>query len=255
MLLDRDTRWRQGKREIKRRLRSLSQNEVNRGGIERVIRPVQARFGYRSLTVAGEGGEGGWDIRGAMSPGGPVAHADDTTGLHEGTDEDPIPLHWYKDPGNYPQSVRLRGDHGPLRVPMTAPTAIVVNGRTRVVGINSGNLVRTGHRLVRGTVYPRSGQPQRAFRNVLRRSEYNWTGKDADHVKDLGFGGTDSFGNLWPLNAGINRRGFIWYWTYRISYKKSPIKKSTVPLMFMRNKVFEVIGFRYPPPRPGGRSG
>ena len=46
---------------------------------------------------------------------------------------------------------------------------------------------------------------------------------DGDHVRDLGFGGTDTIENYWPLNPDVNRRAFMGYNGF---YKLNLLEKS-----------------------------
>jgi hypothetical protein len=48
------------------------------------------------------------------------------------------------------------------------------------------------------------GDNAERFRAVLQRNGFNWEGLQADHVRDLGFGGPDEFSNLWPLDNSAN---------------------------------------------------
>jgi hypothetical protein len=84
--------------------------------------------------------------------------------------------------------------------------------------------------------------------------------EDADHVRDLGFGGDDAFNNLWPLDRDVNQRASTrgqWYSTYRLQHidrsTGSP-KMKELPITSLGGKHFKVIGTTYPPqPNPGGR--
>jgi len=55
----------------------------------------------------------------------------------------------------------------------------------------------------------RSGTVQRQFRRLLGELGYNWTAKneEADHVRDLQWGGEDAYANLWPLPRAANNAG------------------------------------------------
>ena len=68
-------------------------------------------------------------------------------------------------------------------------------------------------------------------------------GYDGDHVLDLGFGGRDVDNNYWPLDAGINRRGFNGYNNlYRVHYRDgNTIKKKAIGGLV--GKYFTVKGF------------
>lgn len=72
---------------------------------------------------------------------------------------------------------------------------------------------------------------------------------DGDHVRDLGFGGTDTIDNYWPLAPDVNRRAFMGYNAfYKINYldESSPgvfDKGVAMRLGGMIGKYFYIKGF------------
>jgi hypothetical protein len=118
--------------------------------------------------------------------------------------------------------------------------------------ISSGALIHRS-KTTRGGAAPR-------FATLLTGLGYDMTGKDADHVRDLAFGGHDAYNNLWPLDRNINQRASTmgqWYSTYRLQYidrtGAKPEQKEK-PITSLRGKTFKVIGTTYnPAPNPGGR--
>lgn len=44
--------------------------------------------------------------------------------------------------------------------------------------------------------------------------------RDGDHVRDLGFGGTDTDDNFRPLPRAVNQRALVWRRAYRFHFKE-----------------------------------
>jgi hypothetical protein len=64
---------------------------------------------------------------------------------------------------------------------------------------------------------------QRALNGVLAMLGHNLPAhnEDGDHVRDLGFGGTDTIDNYWPLDSVVNRLAYNgWRSLYLLNYKK-----------------------------------
>jgi hypothetical protein len=135
------------------------------------------------------------------------------------TKADPIPMVWYKPPGLYPPSIQLGEDRyffnepEPLVVPLEAGLADVRrSGFTSgeiMIGINSSS----DYYPTVGRVWPRvlarplrTGTKQANFRNLLTEYGYDWGTKEADHVRDLQWGGQDDYANLWPLERTWNNK-------------------------------------------------
>jgi hypothetical protein len=155
------------------------------------------------------------------------------------TPGDAIPMLWYKDTNNdYPPTVTLQdglgnqhtysfgGGSRPLFLNEetvrgvragTLSTSLeglystqFIDGELKYyveIGLTNQNMVREGAVLNRTGSYRGifNGRYQRALRLVFERHGFPIGGLDADHVKDLQFGGPDDFINLWPLNSSINR--------------------------------------------------
>ena len=72
-------------------------------------------------------------------------------------------------------------------------------------------------------------------------------------MRDLAFGGSDIFTNLWPLDSGINQRGLGYTRDYRVKFHdgKDVAEKN---LMSMDGKWFCIAGFgNSVPSKPGGK--
>lgn len=219
-------------------------------------------------TVPGLGpgigpGPGPWpDTPGPDAPGPDPEES--TEGLHTGTEDDPIPINWYKRPQDYPLEISLLIDGARRTVPMYSELRIRrLRGDRRLVtiGVAERNRISTGTMLRRGTTSPRTGQPQRLFREIMEDRDYRGlTGKQADHVMDLQFGGADELRNIWPLREDINQRpipprlgGEDWNRRYIIRFINSQGLVEERPIGQMHGFWFLIDGFRYPPvPNPGG---
>jgi hypothetical protein len=88
---------------------------------------------------------------------------------------------------------------------------------------------------------------QRQFRELLRVLGYNWTAKneEADHVRDLQWGGQDAYANLWPLPGAANLAGNA-ILNQLVTYEddagvlQANVPLHTVPL----NRYFRIIALR-----------
>jgi len=185
-----------------------------------------------------------------------------TSGLHEGSSADPIPIYWYKPEGDYPNSLNLKDpDSGAsITAPMSGSTTLDDPRRGRsgdkvTLGV-AGNKITPEMNLTRtsGTAGLRTGGQGTLIR-VLGLFGYSLSANDqeADHVKDLGFGGVDKLENLWPLKSATNQLGRTYYSSYKVEYLDQG-KVATSNLTQLGGKTFKIKGFQWPPPKlPGGR--
>jgi hypothetical protein len=170
-------------------------------------------------------------------------------------------VYWYKNEGNYPSSIRLRVDGKWQSFPMNSSQLLTKAKRAGeidvFVGIDTSNIVKVDTVMRRNSI-KRTGTKQQDYRQALTAAGYDWTGKDADHVRDLAFEGKDDFDNLWPLNSKINRWAFTgeWYRGYGIEYKDkdNPQQVNNATLYTLRDKYFRVIGFDTQPLKLGGKT-
>ena len=175
------------------------------------------------------------------------------------TRKEAIGIHWYKSLSWYPQSIPMT----PLtdrwarrgRTPPAGGFSISMRGRNAVevpptqyrsfptaktgpdgrrylaIGVAHGFLPRVRkimkrHRS-RGVRRPSQGR----FRTLLRNYRFSWSGREADHVQDIGWGGrrVDSMRNLWPLDKASNQSGNQTYYQ-RVRYQRSGREIENQPL-------------------------
>jgi hypothetical protein len=195
---------------------------------------------------------------GAVFRDKPGKHGDPTKfTYHTGSDTDPIPITWYKDPADYPRlkvpvhppsvsesgssSEMDTGAAGAMSTGEMSGGAVSVEAEPAApqyrevsfgqpfsvggfqFGVAGANEPREGW-LVRKTLHHETREGQKEANNALTAADVRvgsggggWVddpfrhGFDGDHVKDLGFGGTDRKDNYWPLDSVINRRAFTGY--------------------------------------------
>lgn len=165
--------------------------------------------------TAMQAGVGGPDLGAAGGSGsGPAL----PTGRYR---SDPIPMIWYKPPGVYPMSIRLRDgvywmtepewlsvpdEPGLADIRRSANTDGQGGYRVRIgVPVNSKFFPRIGKtwpRVKSGVV--RTGTKQSQFRRLLSAQGFSWGSHEADHVRDLQWAGEDDYRNLWPLQRVHN---------------------------------------------------
>ena len=262
------TRWGKGVAAVERALAGITPAEVTPSGVKARLSGIQERFSYASLTTQPrrDRDRQGVAVRGRM--GGQaerdVTLLDDVRGLHRGTKADPIPIHFYKEIGNYRKRIKLRVGTAMKDFQMIGNDSIDWPRAAKVekvrVGVKDSNVVREGTVLRRGSKHGRTGT-QANYRKALESAAFDWEPRgqflDADHVLDIGFGGEDEYSNLWPLDARVNRHAYSgrWYMDYGIVYfdPKNPLETQESSLYRLVGKHFKVIGFQTTPKRPGGR--
>jgi len=75
--MDEPTRWRLGRREVRKRLRRIKRSRrMTISRVNRAMQSLRSRFGYRQLTVRFEREDNDFVVRGGMSPTRDVAEAD-----------------------------------------------------------------------------------------------------------------------------------------------------------------------------------
>jgi hypothetical protein len=88
-----------------------------------------------------------------------------------------------------------------------------------------------------------SSRYQNEFRILFSRHGYELSGKDADHVRDLSFGGPDDFANLWPLNDTVNRSA-LKFGKQILKYKDENNKVRAEKLYMLKNKWFKIEKYK-----------
>jgi hypothetical protein len=166
---------------------------------------------------------------------GDPARPDD---YHEGTATDPIPVVWYKDTANY-EPITIRG------VRYAFPHGPTVTGRlgTHTLEVDAANQFGVGS-MMKNTKKKDSRARQVDINYALTTAGYSMAGKDGDHVRDLGFNGSDVASNYWPLRANVNRRPFLgWRGSYGINYTKFDGTLATAPITGLEGKTFTIKAF------------
>lgn len=226
-------RWQQGMRALGRLAERSRQDPFTQAQIDAELAQLKNRYGFTELRATPVGED--WRVLARMNPdnaSNPLIVEGEEAAAGEGagptaptppsaptgkTRNDPIPMIWFKPPGLYPMSIGL-GDERyffnepePLVVPPVAGLPDV-----RRSGFTSGEIVigidTSGEFFPKeGRVWPRvlasplrTGVKQRNFRNLLTEYGYDWGTKEADHVRDLQWGGQDDYANLWPLERTWN---------------------------------------------------
>ena len=259
------TRWKKGKEAIEEKIAQMSGDHLKRTDIQQVIAPMKDDFGYTFLKVTNrQDKKQGFIVLGKMDQDKEreISVIDDITDLHFGTEDDPIPVHWYKHKGNYPKQISLTMDGKTQKFSMDSSETVELQKKSGTeqiqVGIDMKNLIEIGDVIKRNSKHSRSGTKQANYRQALERHDYQWGNKDADHVKDLGFEGKDDYDNLWPLDSNVNRWAYTgkWYRNYGIEYRdeKNPRQSLTSTLYRLVGKFFKVIGFKTRPRVLGGRT-
>jgi hypothetical protein len=254
-------RWKKGAAAVEKKVSGLAADKTDKTSVDTEIKPLKDPYGFASLRVGDRTDKRqGIGVFGTMGKGKEalITTIDDTTNMHFGTVKDPIPVHWYKQEGNYPKKIKLTIDGKSQDVAMDSTHTIKLRKTDVRVGIDMSNLVKVDTVMKRNSQHKRSGTRQADFREALKSAGYDWTGKDADHVRDLAFEGKDSFDNLWPLDADRNRWAYTerWYKDYGVEYRDSanPRKAKVGTVYDLRDKYFQVIGFRQAPLPLGGKT-
>lgn len=239
-----DEKWDAAAAAVKQDLDAIDEKELTKEKIEAKIPGWKETYGFSKLEVKMDGDD--FDVEGAMSPDKSAAKR--TSRLHSGDSERAaIPITWYKDPTHYHDEIdlpyagrRVKRD-GRTKIKDLRPDHL---GQDVTLGITDANMIREDSIIKRtsGTAAKRTGQ-QQEFRDSLKWLGYDMdtTGEDADHVKDLGFGGADAFYNLWPLDSEENRYGFGYTTQYRVEFiDKEKGEPRITNLLNLDGKYFKV---------------
>lgn len=226
-------RWLQGIQALGQLSQRSESNPLEEAAINRQLEQLKRQYGFADLRATRSGED--WIVLARMNPTnnnnpltvqgvpptqtGPQQPGAPTTPTAPSgrTAGDPIPMVWFKPPGLYPPSIQI-GDERyffsepePLVVPPLSGLPDVrrtaFTGGEVVIGINPAGEFYPRE----GRVWPRvragvlrTGTRQANFRRLLREYGYDWGSKEADHVRDLQWGGQDDYHNLWPLERSWN---------------------------------------------------
>ena len=258
VLIDRVTRWKRGVKDVKKKLKKVKGRDTNVARLDALLRPIKRKWEFKALYARPDAAEKDFNIMAHMSPDQQIAEVDDLSGLHDGSHGDPIPIHWYKPPAAY-HSIQIKLSRDATTKTTVAPTTVTTvtnRGETHRIGVTH-HPIGTGDLLHRSKT-TRGGGAGR-FNTLMAALDKDMRGQDADHVKDLAFGGPVAFNNLWPLDTDINQRASTrgqWYSSYRL---RSSIARPACPRKREADhqparQVLKVIGMTYQPaPNPGGR--
>lgn len=191
---------------------------------------------------------------------------------YHGTAGSPIPIHWYKSYAKYHDITIVKNAFNQSHVvhkwnhpgDLTQP-------ETRVLKIN-GSPVNQGIEDRAGTVHHLGvavhnrlggGGPNvvRRFKNVTTRDNqkklnqaladngYNLSTRtlDGDHVRDLGFEGTDTDNNFWPLERTMNQWGFTAFPHTAVNFLLPDGSEHASAIAGLYGKYFTLLPFQKPP--------
>ncbi|MFI9386608.1 DUF4157 domain-containing protein [Kutzneria sp. NPDC052558] len=191
----------------------------------------------------------------ANGPGGPGSPTGrPPTGRRRG---DPIPMIWHKHPGLYTQPITLSGElyHfiGPewLAVPPKGlddvrNTAFNKYRRFAIpIGVDpDGRFYPKIGNVWQRIPSMRGGVKQDQFRKLLKAHGFDWGNDEADHVRDLQWGGLDEYENLWPLDRqhNLDANKIL---SQLVTYTDSAGNPETVPLSKTPlGLYFEIVGYQ-----------
>ena len=140
----------------------------------------------------------------------------------------PIPIVFYKSVSDYkpiivPVNTDSRVVPGTYNFP-NGPTVYGRKGKYSLIVKNS-NIFHVGS-ILENSKDSNTRTTQIDINHALKEAGVQMKGLDGDHVRDLGFGGTDTPNNYWPLKSKINRRPFL---GWRGSYGLNCIDGTGVP--------------------------
>jgi hypothetical protein len=180
-----------------------------------------------------------------------------------GTDKDPIPIVWYKRLGLYPSFTYVldgrperafpedndvwleapraraglgavsRGDRINVAIaPEFRPDAVMASSRSRPLqrlGAGQGDIAR------------RTRQVEH-YREILEFNNVVLGTLQIDHVHEIGLGGTDHIGNLWPLGPAANRAANATY-TQRVLVRSPSGAPELKTVQELDRKYFYIVDF------------
>jgi hypothetical protein len=162
-------------------------------------RKVGAKAGDVSKVLT-DGMKG--NLGAAIGPKRTPPPGDDADRLHEGTDKDPVPMIWVKEPSLYPRTITR--DRGGKSQRIHAFPHEHYPPDDFDAGVD-GEWWPWKGKILKKTGGQDRGDGAPDFREHLEthgvRMDGSW---QMDHVQDIQFGGPDTFVNLWPFEGPAN---------------------------------------------------
>lgn len=171
------------------------------------------------------------------------------------TQAEAIPIIWYKDPTKYAELAPKGTDDW-----VGIGTKLELKDRsdkTQTYNLADTNILRRG-RVLKKLRKQDQRKESAKMRDLLNFNNYKartgaikgWSSHDIDHIRDLGFGGSDAKNNLWPLDSVTNQFAYTRYNSnYVLSYKTKKsdgtdeLKSTTIGAL--RNKFIKIKSIKH----------
>ena len=253
---DHDAKWTAGVAGVKKELAAMEEKGIAEGDIEAAIPGWKTTYGFETLTV--KESEEEWEIDGGMSDGGKVA-----TEPRPGSKGHPFSLDWPKPAAAGYRDLYFGGkvahrtqkylaahegqEVGGEVVEVFHPTSQKkLPGSNTTIGLTSKYQLHVGS--VIGPLSDAETPGGGTLNSVLKEYGFSPDAEyaDADHVQEIQFGGPNTLGNLWPLNASVNRGAGSSLSKAPIKYPAPSTRTTTVPELkshTSRKYYFKLTGF------------
>jgi hypothetical protein len=109
---------------------------------------------------------------------------------------------------------------------------------TVIIGVSKRNRIQRYQKLQRIRSSNKRSMSDK-FRTLLTNYNYDWSGADADHALDLGWGGKDSLDNVWPIYTEMNQRYGNGIYYQKVQYIENGELKESEPY-YLIGKWFQV---------------
>lgn len=224
--------------------------------IEQAIPGWKKRFGFKTLAVSSKSGI--YKITGSMSPDREIVEVP-----QDGSEEHPFELDWPKPASiDYP-TIYLGGEtkDAVKQEDLKNKRITTVGGKKVEAYEPHGGKSLPGGELGLGeplklndVVGPLTANPPKrvkstALNETLKKYGYRPKAEklDADHIRELQFGGKDAFSNLWPLDKHINRASgsILKNENVHAPGKKHPLSMAELKKDTKRKYWFRIVKFDY----------
>ena len=213
-----EARWKAAVAAIHADLTNMEQEGISDKELSIAVKKWQEAFGFQTLAV--EAKEDEWIIVGSMSPPKDVDRV-----ARPGSKKKPFKLTWPKPPSENYLPIYLGGKTSKIKSQSalqglftkkqkddtgTEVQIYYPHERKKILGgptIGLTQKFRIGTGTIVGPLSDAGTPGGETLNEVLREYGFNPTreGMDADHVREIQFGGEDRLENLWPLDASTNR--------------------------------------------------